>query len=200
MKVLNIITPCSRPQNLLMLSESINIPKDNYRWIVVYDGIELPNKDLIPENCEIYSFKDESSTYGNYQRNYGLNLIEEGHIYFNDDDTTLHPQLWENVKNLENDFITFNQVEKNGTPRLIDRKVELTGVDSHNFIFHHSLIEGVRFKNTYDADGYFAIDCFKKAKNYIHLSKVLSVYNSLALMPHERMQNEIQNAFRFFIR
>ena len=42
---LNIITPCSRPENLRIISESINIQKENYRWIFVYDGLNLENKD-----------------------------------------------------------------------------------------------------------------------------------------------------------
>ena len=58
MKLLNIITPCSRPENLHIISQSINIPKDNYRWIVIYDGISLPSADLIPENCEIDFYYD----------------------------------------------------------------------------------------------------------------------------------------------
>ncbi len=32
---LNIITPCSRPDNLNEVSKSINIPPEHYRWIVL---------------------------------------------------------------------------------------------------------------------------------------------------------------------
>ncbi len=70
MKLLNIITPCSRINNLQIISESINIPKENYRWIVVYDSLILPNSDLIPSNCEFYLHKDINSVFGNAQRNY----------------------------------------------------------------------------------------------------------------------------------
>ena len=61
---LNIITPCSRPENLHKIAESINIPKDNYRWIVVCDLDELPNANLIPQNCEIYTHKNKESVAG----------------------------------------------------------------------------------------------------------------------------------------
>ena len=64
---LNIITPCSRPQNLDVISKSINIPRDQYRWIVVFDLLEAP--DNIPDNCEFYNIKDAKSTSGNAQRN-----------------------------------------------------------------------------------------------------------------------------------
>ena len=64
---LNIITPCSRPKNLYLIAESINIPKENYRWIVVFDADEIP--DEIPDICEPYTVKVIGSISGNAQRN-----------------------------------------------------------------------------------------------------------------------------------
>jgi hypothetical protein len=108
---LNIITPCSRPENLEIISKSINIPRDQYRWIVVFDLLEAPEN--IPDNCEWYTIKDANSTSGNAQRNFALNLITHGHIYFNDDDTVMHIDLWNNIKNENNkDFISFKQSNK----------------------------------------------------------------------------------------
>ena len=109
---LNIITPCSRPQNLHTIAQSINIPKDNFRWIVVYDGIELPDKSLLPDICEAYFYQDPQSCVGHQQRNFAMDMISEGHIYFNDDDTILHNELWDSIKDLDNDFISFNQNTK----------------------------------------------------------------------------------------
>jgi len=180
MELLNIITPCSRPENLHIISQSINIPKDNYRWIVIYDGTNLTNADLIPENCELDFYFNSDSSYGNYQRNYAMDLVKEGHIYFNDDDTTIHPDLWDNIKDLENDFITFNQSDKNGQMRLgniVDVKVGQ--IDSHNFIFDYNILHDNRFVNLYEADGIFAEQVFKNSKSHINISKVLSIYNSL---------------------
>jgi hypothetical protein len=176
---LNIITPCSRPENLKKIAESINIPRENYRWIVVFDSETLPDKSFIPENCEAYSHKNPASKVGNAQRNFALDLIETGHVYFNDDDTLMHPELWENIKNLDNDFITFFQQFKNGKLRLIG-KVRLAMIDSHNYIASRDLIDNSRWNlNRYDADGLFAIECHKKSKKHIVLEKVLSTYNSL---------------------
>ena len=39
---LNIITPCIHIENLVEISKSINIPRENYRWIVVFDSLILP--------------------------------------------------------------------------------------------------------------------------------------------------------------
>jgi hypothetical protein len=177
---LNIITPCSRPENLIKISESINIPRSNYRWIVVFDSLYLPDKDLIPMNCEIYTHKDEMSISGNAQRNFALNLIKEGYVYFNDDDTLIHVDLWENIKNLKNDFISFKQLNKNGTLRLEGNNIKVCEIDSHNFIVENSIIyNNIFILNNYAADGLFAEACFKNSKSYIYLNKELSIYNIL---------------------
>jgi hypothetical protein len=178
---LNIITPCSRPENLLEISKSINIPKENYRWIVVFDSENFPDSKLIPENCESYHHKNFQSTSGNAQRNYAIDLVKNGHIYFNDDDTLMHPELWDSIKNLSNnDFISFQQVTKDNQIRLIGDNIAVGYIDSHNFITSYEIINDTRFiLNRYDADGYFAVDCFSKSKKPTYLNKVLSIYNLL---------------------
>lgn len=176
---LNIVTPCSRPQNLHTIANSINIPRENYRWIVVFDGDLLPDSELIPNNCEIYTYTHPESRVGHYQRNFALDMIESGHVYFNDDDTIIHPELWQNISALNNDFITFNQNNKDGSARLHNRPVSVCNVDSHNFIFDVEISKGIRFTNLYEGDGIFAQEVVTKSKSYVHLPIVLSVYNSL---------------------
>jgi hypothetical protein len=177
---LNIVTPCSRPENLHKISQSINIPKQNYRWLVIFDSDELPDKSLIPNNCETYLFKDINSIAGHSQRNFAINLIDYGHIYSNDDDTILHPNLWESIKNLNNDFISFKQNDKLGNLRLEGDKIMVNHIDSHNFIFSKNICEEIKFdKASYAADGIFAEECYNRAKTPIHLPIVLSIYNSL---------------------
>lgn len=174
---LNIITPCSRPENLDVVSKSINIPKENYRWIVVFDSETIPEN--IPE-CEAYCIKDVNSVSGFSQRNLALELITEGWVYLQDDDTVMHPELWDNIKDLDNDFISFDQVWNSGVHRLYGNIVKLSYVDSHNFIVHTSLIGDEKFViNRRDADGVFAENCYNRAKNKHYINKVLSVYNSL---------------------
>ena len=176
---LNIITPCSRPQNLEIISKSINIPRDQYRWIVVFDLLDKPEN--IPDNCEWYAIKDANSTSGNAQRNFALNLVTHGHIYFNDDDTVMHPDLWENIKNeTDEDFISFKQANKDGTIRLEGINISVGYIDSHNFVTSVECVGDTRWVlNRYDADGVFAHECYQKAKNKSYINKVLSVYNTL---------------------
>jgi hypothetical protein len=176
---LNIITPCSRPQNLDVISKSINIPRDSYRWIVVFDLPEVPEN--IPDNCEWYAIKDANSTSGNAQRNFALDLVTHGHIYFNDDDTVMHPDLWENIKDEDaTDFISFKQANKDETIRLEGLNISVGTIDSHNFVVSAKCAGDSRWVlNRYDADGVFARRCFEKAKTILYIEKVLSVYNTL---------------------
>lgn len=176
---LNIITPCSRPQNLETISKSINIPRDQYKWIVVFDLLEVPEN--IPDNCEAYAIKDVNSMSGNAQRNFALDLVKQGHIYFNDDDTIMQPNLWDEIKYEDRvDFISFKQVNKDGSIRLEGLNISVGNIDSHNFVVSTECVGDTRWVlNRYDADGVFARECFEKAKTMLYISKILSVYNSL---------------------
>jgi hypothetical protein len=183
---INIITPCSRPENLYKISGSINIPKENYRWIVIFDMDDFPPSSLIPDNCDVYLHRNNQSIAGHAQRNFALDFIEKGHIYMNDDDTVIHNNLWENISSLDHDFIYFHQQNKNGDLRLTDNEVAVGKIDSHNFIVSHKLVGNDRWIiNRYDADGYFASNMFNKVitnndtYSFCFIPKVLSTYNSL---------------------
>jgi hypothetical protein len=175
---LNIITPCSRPKNLKAIAKSINLPAHAYRWLVIFDAEEIPEN--IPVECEAYAIKVKDSVFGNGQRNAGLDLVQEGHIYFNDDDTEIHEELWDNIKNLEEDFISFEQANKDGSIRLDGKTISVGHVDSHNFIVSKKCVGDIKWPiSRYDADGVFAYECFNNAETQKHIPKTLSIYNSL---------------------
>lgn len=174
--MLNIITPCSRPNNLKKIEESINF--SNYRWMVVFDADKVPHNTLSKAEC--YSLRNPNSISGNAQRNYALDLVTDGWVYFNDDDTTIHPKLWETINHLNNDFISFKQAWPSGQLRLTGDNITVNNIDSHNFVLHHSIIGDTRWEmHQYAADGIFANECWKKSKNPIYIDEVLSVYNIL---------------------
>ena len=176
---LNIITPCCRPQNLQQISESINIPQENYRWIVVFDRDSLPDCQL-PNNCEPYCYINAKSKVGHGQRNFAKTLLTHGHVYQNDDDTLIHPELWSNIKNLDNDFISFSQGTVSGELRLPGDIIKVYHVDTHNFIISYKLSQFSSFIiDQYNADGIYAEECYAQAKNPIYIPKVLSIYNAL---------------------
>lgn len=179
--MLNIITPCSRIYNLWHIEQSINIPKSKYRWIIVFDKDIIP-KVYLPKYAEVYAYHHPDSIVGNSQRNYALNHITHGHIYFNDDDTMIHPDLWVHIEDKlhSHDFISFDQSHKEGTLRLKGNNIKVNHIDSHNFIVSHDICQNSQFHiNKYNADGFFATECFQKAKRPLYIPKVLSVYNQL---------------------
>jgi hypothetical protein len=182
---LNIITPCSRPENLTEIKNSINIPTTNCRWIVVIDGVEPLLKPSFPNFPEIYWHQEDGSIVGNAQRNFALDLIfisvrhENEYVYFLDDDTTLHPELWNTIKDLNNDFIHFDQATKDGIKR-IGGHVAMNKIDSGSVLISWNLIDDKRWvKDKYAADGLFILEVYKYSKIPLYIPKILSTYNSL---------------------
>jgi hypothetical protein len=180
---INIITPCSRPENLMSIGLSINIPLENFKWIIVFDAEEIPELSVPKsgfKNTEFYAHKNPNGCSGNSQRNFGLDLVEDGYVYFQDDDTLMHPEFWESVKYLNADFINFNQAFADGSIRLRSGKIEVGHIDSHNFLIKNSIIGETRWKiDDYCADGIFAETCAKKTNNLFFMDVVLSIYNAL---------------------
>ena len=176
---LNIVTPTIRYGNLFEIAKSINIPRENFRWMCIFDSTCIPRN--LPKICEAYMHTNPNSRVGNAQRNFALDLIKEGHVYFNDDDTVIHELLWKKIQNLDdNDFIHFSQIMKDGSLRLKGDIVKTNYIDTHNFIVRRDCIGDTRWVlNKYEADGIFAEECYAKSKSPKFIPKVLSIYNSL---------------------
>lgn len=177
---LNIITPCSRPENLHSIAESINIPRNSYQWFVVFDAKEKSvDKKFIPENATVIYHQDPRSKVGHAQRNIALRSIKNGYVYFLDDDTLLHPALYKSIEHLKNDFIHFDQANPDGSKR-IGGIVKVNHIDTGSAVVLRSLIADIRFQiNLYNADGHFWVAMAQKANNVKYIQKTLSIYNAL---------------------
>jgi hypothetical protein len=153
----------TRYGNLEAIRRSINIPRENFRWICVFDSTSIPHN--LPENCEAYMHTSPNSRVGNAQRNFAIDLVEKGHLYFNDDDTCIHPSLWGKIEHLDDyDFIHFSQIWKNGALRLKGDVVSVRNIDTHTFIVRRDCIGDTRWiPNIYEGDGIFAEECYKKS-------------------------------------
>jgi hypothetical protein len=175
---LNIITPCSRPENLFKIYKSINIPKDMYRWIVVFDSDHIPT-DNLPPKCEPHIYRHPDSKVGNAQRNYGMDLVDRGWIFFLDDDTLLHQDLWSEIKDLKHDFIHFGQ-EQNGIFRLTGSKIMVEHLDVGSFVVNKKIVKDHKFPlKVYQSDGIFAMLVSNETTDIKYIPKVLSKYNEL---------------------
>ena len=101
-------------------------------------------------------------------------------LYFNDDDTIIHPNLWNSIKDVKENFISFMQNSKDGNLRLSGKEIRLNEIDSHNFVVNINTIKNIRLDiDRYDADGAFAETVYKNANTVLYIPKVLSTYNFL---------------------
>jgi glycosyltransferase involved in cell wall biosynthesis len=179
MAFINIVTPCARPENLGAIAGSINIPESSYRWIVVFDADEIPSIDL-PSNVEVYAHRNTESRSGNAQRNFANKMIRGGYVFYLDDDTILHPKLWESVKDCTEDLVCWKQCNKDNSHRLSVGEWQVGHIDSGSFMVDQNTMGDSEWAlDRYDADGYFAREMRLKAETVKEIYDYLSIYNYL---------------------
>ena len=177
--LINIVTPCSRPENLKAIAESINIPSRHYRWIVVHDADEFPDMET-PKQAEQHLYREQGSISGNGQRNKALRLIADGYVLFLDDDTILHHNLWDAVCKADEDVVCWKQYWKDAGHRLDAGDFTVGHIDSGSFMVKRSVIGDLQWEvDRYDADGYFAQQIFSRKQTIRQINEYLSHYNHL---------------------
>ncbi len=193
MTKLNIITPCSRPENLedvelsiyTAILHSFPYTLSNIRWIVVMDGVNKPEINI--ELAEFHYLESgELGISGNPQRNYALDIINDGYVYFLDDDNKIHHQFIKYYRSFissypDHGFIV-NQLNNDGSIRLYAPDIPSVGnVDTAQFLLTREMIGDVRWDPfNYCADGKFISDIHKiYGDKIIKVNRNLSYYNEL---------------------
>jgi hypothetical protein len=196
-KKITIITPCSRPENLVKMYLSIDF---NYidEWIIVYDGKII---DKIPNYFEFcinkpkikeYIHTDKNSFYGNSQRNFALDNIsnKNTYIYYLDDDNIIHHDLYKLLDIIvDNKMYSFNQIRpdyllkgNNIRPGNIDTSMILIDFNlCHNLRWINNISEsnGSIF-NLYESDGYYITQCYNLNKDkHIYYDNYLCYHNKI---------------------
>lgn len=174
---ITIITPSIRPNNLLKVKESINFDY-LHQWIIVYDGKKIKeNPKLFPDESKIKEYLHQSpGNSGNPQRNFALNLLEEGYIYYLDDDNLVHPDLYKLLEIINlGKMYTFNQPERRGD------RLEVNFIDTAMVLIDYKLCKNIRWNlDEYNADGIYINECYSKNKDqWIYVNNVLSYFNKL---------------------
>ena len=176
---ITVITPCSRPENLLKIKESLNF-EHIVEWIIVYDNI-ICTTQFENEKISEYCHKSEGK-YGFPQRNYGLSVIknEKSYIHFLDDDNIVHPDLY-NLSLLPNKIYTFDQENKDGSLRLTGNHIRVRKIDTAMFLVWFPMVKGIQFiTDKYDSDGYYITTCYSNNKgSLIYVPKILCWYNKI---------------------
>ena len=181
--MLTIITPCSRQANLPKLFESIQFDKI-HKWIIVYDtSRNRKYEPLYTENPKILECECNAGISGNPQRNCAIELVEDGFVYFLDDDNIIHPALWSLLDVVDSRFFyTFDQLRNKRTNEiLVGNRIELDRIDTAMFLVHRHHIGQIRWHNDkYNADGYFITELYRTHKDaHKYIEGIGCYYNYL---------------------
>ena len=180
---INIITPCCRQDNLDIIIKSINFKLID-KWYIIYDTSKNRSYTKKYENnpqIEEHFCSDVGSA-GHPQRNFGLNLVNDGFVYFLDDDNIIHPEFWNIVPTLDiNYFYTFDQQQVYVGKILKGNIIKVYWIDTAQFIIPKQLINNLTFDiNKYQADGIFITKINELyPKNHIYIPKIACYYNFL---------------------
>ncbi len=186
------ITPCSRPESLPRLRESIT-DQGEWRWIIVYDLGRVPEMQgykypIDPRISEYWHRSSPQGRVGNDQRNFALDLLRKqaschDYVYFLDDDNIVHPRFTSAILPIirEGDYqlITFGQERHDGVH--IDGTQLLPGrADTAMFVARLDLVGSSTWASSrYDADGAFLEELSRKDPTWIVVPHVAAYYNYL---------------------
>lgn len=188
---LHIVTPCSRPENIPAIRESIlsQFPNwDSYEkginWLIIFDDSldrespEMENaKSCIRDNFNFsYTYSGiKNSFVGHSHRNFALDyLIEEkmetGFVYFLDDDTVLHPDFVKHIfseADSEKSAVIFNQAMPDGMTKRLDASldhVKVCEIDMGMYMVNlRDILPQERFEiSEYCGDGIFIESFFER--------------------------------------
>jgi hypothetical protein len=177
---LHLITPCTRPENLYKISNSIPLDEDIHWWII-FDSDKPLNFELYyPPETHIYYLKSDPA-FGGPQRNLALDKIQDGFCNFLDDDTILHNGLIKAYESMsENQILIGQQILRDDTLRLNAEVPQSGKIDSGNVIFDRTLVGDLRYENLYESDGIFFNNLAKKHPDKIFFANyTISIYNAL---------------------
>jgi hypothetical protein len=173
-----IITPCSRPENLVAISKTI---PSECKWIVVHDN----KTHVVPIYNATFLVCDDTGPVGTIARNYALDtlpLVDNDLILFHDDDNIIHPSWYTTIsQHLHIDFsiMTWGQINKNQTVRLLPTMYpEIGNIDTACFLVRWKYNKEVRHGFFYEHDGLFAQTCAKNGR-IVCINDYLCYYNYL---------------------
>jgi glycosyltransferase involved in cell wall biosynthesis len=195
---INIVTRCTRPQNLDTIKESIfgNIPSGcDINWHILFDTSVLKDIDaelLSRLNCESIKlhFK-KGDEWGNWNRLNDLIQRLDGWIYHLDDDNLLHDNFYVEIQKaiLNNPkclAIVFSQkvggIDFSGVDvRKADPKnMAVQKIDLAQWLIHSELQLNNLYGSGYRADGEFIESLYKEnCKSFIFIKDILCYYNAL---------------------
>ena len=180
---INIVTPCSRPENLRTLFYSLNF--SYHAWYIIFDADEIPQKERnwLEKIPRVFLSNIREGRRGGYlQRNSILPFINEGFCYFLDDDTILHPKFYERIneeykKNKKRIYIFGQEVAKKRKRKTV---IKHGYIDIGQYLVHYSFFKKLQFLKVHNSDGVL-IEHLNNSypDDVVYIDEVLSYYNKL---------------------
>ena len=188
--ILNIITRCTRPQNLDAIFESLLPAFKLFSvtwWVVCEDRIVKSEKDIkkYPStNVRIYS-KEQSKSVGFGMMNEVLNEIKTGWVWGLDDDNTAAPGFFEELAKHDNyNVVVFGQQLPYGRYRACSpEQTRVCQIDQAQYVVKREFIGNTHFKTEYGfiADGIFIEEIRNRNKTgWKYVDLPLTNYNALS--------------------
>ncbi len=189
---LAIITACSRPANLPIVSESLKQLDSffDWQWIIVLDEAKASSNSVgvKPHKLEVAPSDGE----GIAQKNRGIELAShDTWIYFLDDDNIIHPDfgiiasrtIVDHYSDINAKVFVFKQQMADGSHRLDAGPVKYGKIDTASFLVHSSVIGRSRFSHYSQgrADDYMFINSLYTCNqhNFRFINKYACYHNGL---------------------
>jgi len=128
----------------------------------------------------IEEFCDKVGVCGSCQRNLGIDMVKDGHIYFLDDDNIVHPEFW-NLKFDPDYFYTFNQNRTKEGKILTGDRLRYCEIDTAMFVVPKKMFDGIRWITTAKgSDGYLIAEINARyPNNHKYINRIAAYYNYL---------------------
>lgn len=178
--MLYVITPVSRPNNLLTIAKSI---PEEVKWCIVYDVGIKENPAIDEEYADFIYRADKKSCWGHTCRNYALdNLpLQDGDwLYYLDDDNLFHPKLMDVVAcELEDEYSFIAMLQSyRGKPRFEHVEIAKGRLDMGACLYNWKWCKTERWTSEYEQDFNYTDRCRRHAPVKI-LYVVATYYNEL---------------------
>jgi hypothetical protein len=136
----------------------------------------------LPAHPQIVEMEcDKVGAYGHPQRNVGIKQVEDGFIYFLDDDNVIHPGFWELIGPLDpTKFYTFDQ-QRTASSVLRGNVIRVGHIDTAMFLVHKQQIRAIKWvENKYEADGLFISAIARTNPGaHVYVPQIACYYNFL---------------------
>ena len=205
----NVITRCSRLQNLETISYTVFDSEYDIDWHILFDVTSL--KDIPAEllgklqspNTFFHFVKSNGEDYLYPQMGEVASKLTDGFIVVVDDDNIVHPGFYREVSyeiistrkfdELRKIFVVSQKVDGRDFTGLTVREakpenMKFQGVDIAQLVIHYSIFKSHDFIGHYAGDGLFVDKIFAESPYVFHyINKELCYYNFLEKKPSPKL-------------